>query len=378
MTAPRVTLFRRKAPKQSDDRFYYASQWKLMLIKFRRHRLAMIAVFGLALLYLIALFANFVAPYSPVTRFEQYKSSPPMLVRIYDRATGFQAPFVYGVKLERNKKTLRMESITDYETRIPLSFFGRGEPYKLFGLIESDVHLVQLSTGEPLLLAGSDDMGRDLFSRVIFGSRISLTIGLVGVFMSFLMGVVIGSVSGYFGGVIDNVIQRVIDFLISIPSLPLWMVLSGSLPRTWSTEQTYLAITILLSGLGWCSLARVVRGKILALREEEFVNAARVAGARETRIVFRHLLPSFASYLIVSISLSIPGMILGETSLSFLGLGLQAPAVSWGVLLQDAQNVTAIAHQPWKLIPVFFVILVVLLFNFLGDGLRDAADPYST
>ncbi len=378
MTAPRVNLFQRKAAKKNDDRFYYASQWKLMMLKFKRHRVAMIAVFGLALLYLVALFANFVAPYSAVTRFEAYKSAPPMVVHIYDRGTGFHAPFVYGVKLERNKKTLRMESITDYETRIPLSFFASGEPYKLWGMIETDLHLVQLSTGEPLLLAGSDDMGRDLFSRIIFGSRISLTIGLVGVFMSFLLGIVIGSISGYFGGIIDNVIQRIIDFLISIPSLPLWMVLSGSLPRTWSTEQTYLAITILLSGLGWCALARVVRGKILALREEEFVNAARVAGAKERRIVFRHLLPSFASYLIVSISLSIPSMILGETSLSFLGLGLQAPAVSWGVLLQDAQNVTAVAHQPWKLIPVIFVILVVLLFNFLGDGLRDAADPYST
>jgi peptide/nickel transport system permease protein len=256
-------------------------------------------------------------------------------------------------------------------------FFVHGEPYKMWGLLKGDLHLFGVEGPVPLFLFGSDTMGRDIFSRIIYGARISLSIGLVGVFLSFVLGVIIGSISGYFGGVLDTIIQRIIEFLISIPSLPLWMVLSGVLPRDWSTIKTYFAITILLSVVGWCGLARVVRGKLLSLREEDFVNAARAAGATQGRIILRHLLPGFTSYLIVNITLSIPSMILGETSLSFLGLGLQPPAVSWGVLLQDAQNFVAVAHHPWQLIPVIFVVLTVLLFSFMGDGLRDAADPYT-
>jgi peptide/nickel transport system permease protein len=257
-------------------------------------------------------------------------------------------------------------------------WFVHSEKYKFLGIIPTDVHL--FGTGNPdipILLFGSDNLGRDMFSRIIHGTRISLTIGLVGVLISFVLGLLIGGISGYFGGAVDNFIQRSIDFLISMPQLPLWMALSAALPRNWPVVKTYFAITIVLSIVGWCGLARVVRGKLLALREEDFAMAARAAGASEWRIITKHLLPSFFSYLVVNITLAIPNMIIGETSLSFLGLGMRAPAVSWGVLLQDSQTLITIAQRPWQLIPCLFVIVTVLMFNFLGDGLRDAADPYA-
>jgi len=266
----------------------------------------------------------------------------------------------------------------DTSKKYPIYFFVSGEQYKLFGLLETDLHF--FGTGDPkvpVFLFGADSLGRDLFTRTLYGSRISLSIGLVGVFISFALGLFFGGISGYYGGVVDEVIQRVIDFLISIPTYPLWMTLSAALPRDWPVVKSYFAITVVLSLLGWCGLARVVRGKLLALREEDFVVAARLAGASEFRIIRRHLLPSFASHIVVSITLSIPGMILGETALSFLGLGMQPPAVSWGTLLQDAQTITSVALYPWRLIPCIFVMVAVLSFNFLGDGLRDAADPYS-
>ena len=358
-----------------EEKIYLASQWQLIWWKFKRHKLAMFGGVIVLLLYIIAVFCEFLAPYTPVTRFEGYQNAPPTKIHIIENGK-LQRPFIYGLKRELNTETFQYEFREDTTQKYYICFFSKGEPYKLWEAFPSDKHLFTVE-GAPIFLFGADSMGRCIFSRTFYGARISLSIGLVGVFLSFLLGVVIGGISGYFGGTVDEVIQRIIEFLTSIPTIPLWMALSAALPKDWPVVKTYFAITIILSIVGWCGLARVVRGKLLALREEDFVMAARLVGASEGRIITRHLLPSFTSHLIVSITLSIPSMILGETSLSFLGLGMQPPAVSWGVLLQDAQNIAAVALYPWKLLPSIFVIATVLCFNFLGDGLRDAADPYS-
>ncbi len=360
----------------ADERFYYATQWELIWWRFRRHRLAVISGVLLGLLYLTAIFAEFVSPYTPSMRFDGYQQGPPVRVHMYKEGEGLQRPFIYAVKRELDPETFRYHFVEDESQSYPVRFFVKGEPYKLLGIFPTDRHLFG-TEGPPLLLFGADRLGRDLLSRTLYGARISLSIGLVGVFLSFVLGVLLGGLSGYLGGMVDEVIQRTIDFLISIPALPFWMALSAALPRDWPVIRTYFAITIILSVIGWCGLARVVRGKLLSLREEDYTLAARAAGASHWRIIIKHLLPGFTSHLIVSITLSIPQMILGETALSFIGLGMQPPAVSWGVLLQDAQNIVAIAHQPWMLIPALFVIATVLLFNFVGDGLRDAADPYA-
>jgi peptide/nickel transport system permease protein len=334
----------------------------------------------LILLYLFAIFPEFIAPYGPTTRFPEHPSAPPVRIHFVDSDDHLRWPFVYKRTQALNAKTFRREYTEDPSQAYPIRLFTGGEAYKLWGLIPGSVHLFGTggaSGDAALLLFGSDTLGRDLFSRIIYGARISLTIGLVGVFLSFLLGIIIGGISGYYGGVTDNIIQRAIDFINSIPTLPLWMALSAAVPRDWPVARTYFAITVVLSIIGWCGLARVVRGKLLALREEDFALAARAAGAGEMRIITKHLLPSFFSYLIVSITLSVPNMIIGETSLSFLGLGMRPPAVSWGVLLQDAQQLVTVAQQPWLLIPCIFVIVTVLMFNFVGDGLRDAADPYT-
>lgn len=358
------------------EKLYRASQWRLMAWKLRRHKLAMAGLVTLIGLYLGALLAPFIAPYPPQER-SQYLYMPPQGVHLIDSAQPGLRPFVYGVKQARDPETLALRFTTDPEQRYYIRFFVHATPYKILGLIPGDLHLFGVDAGMRVALLGTDEVGRDLFSRAVIASQLSLSIGLVGVALSFILGVFLGGISGYYGGRIDTTIQQIIIFLSSLPTIPLWMGLSAALPPTWPPAKTYFGITIILSIVGWTGLARVVRGRMLQLREENFVVAARLAGSRDASIIFGHLLPSCMSYLIVSITLAVPGMILGETALSFLGLGLREPAVSWGVLLQQAQNVRTVALHPWLMLPAVLVIVTALAFNFLGDGLRDAADPYA-
>ena len=364
------------ARPELQEEYFLASQWQLMWRKLRRHRLALAGATVLALLYLVAIFAEFFAPHDIFQRHNDYINAPPQLVRVFDEGS-VRLPFVYPLVQTRNEVTLRREYTADTTRRLPLVLFVRGDPYKLWGIFRTNVHFFGTQGGEAFLL-GTDRLGRDMLSRVIHGARISLSIGLVGVFISFVLGCILGGISGYYGGTADLIVQRAIEFIISIPTIPLWMALSAALPANWPALRVYFAITVILALQGWAGLARVVRGKLLELREEDFVMAARIAGQGAGDIIRRHLLPSFMSYLIVNITLAIPGMILGETALSFLGLGLRPPVVSWGVLLKDAQNFRTVAIHPWLLIPGIFVVVTVLMFNFLGDGLRDAADPYTS
>lgn len=355
--------------------FYTASQWRLMWWKFRKHRLAMIAAPVLALLYSMAILAQFLSPALPDTRFTNYKQAPPVPIRVYEKGTGWHVPFIYDMVRETDPHTFKRVFVPDTSKKYPIALLVHGESYSFLGLVETDIHLIG-ANGGPLFLLGTDRLGRDLFTRILYGSRLSLSIGLVGVTLTFTFGLLLGGLSGYLGGIVDTIIQRTIDLIICIPTIPLWLALAAALPRNLTVVQTYLGIVVIMSAINWVSLARVVRGKLLALRGEDFCIAAQLVGASSMRIIWRHLIPSFASYIIVALTLSIPGTILGETALSFLGLGLRPPAVSWGVLLQDCQNLEAIAHHPWQLYPVVWVVVTVLMFNFLGDGLRDAADPY--
>jgi peptide/nickel transport system permease protein len=364
-----------------EERIYVASQWRLMWWKFRKHKLALVSVVLLVALYVIALFCEFFSPYDPNRNNVKYQRCPPQVPRFLSQ-DGFRLrPFVYGMTVTRDPVSLEKKYEIDKERIYPLYFFVRGDPYKLWGVLRSDWHLIGIRADEQdqdatMYLMGSDELGRDMLSRTITGGRISLTIGLVGITVSLTLGVLLGGVSGYYGGAVDTLVQRVIEFLRSVPSLPLWMGLSAAVPPQWSPIKVYFAISVILSLIGWTGLARVVRGRFLALREEDFVMAAKLAGSSELRIILRHMAPSFLSYLIASLTLSIPGMILSETSLSFLGIGIRPPSISWGVLLKDAQALYAITRTPWFAFPGVLIVIAVLSFNFLGDGLRDAADPY--
>jgi peptide/nickel transport system permease protein len=362
-----------------DERLTVASQWQLIWWRFRKHRVAAVSAVLLAIFYLIGLFAEFVAPYDPGQINAQYRYVQPTNVTYFDPDGDFTFwPGVNPLVSSRDPVTLRITYVTDPTVWYPIQFFVHGYEYKLWGLIPMDVHLFGLGADAPptLFLFGTDRLGRDVFTRVIYGARLSLSIGLVGVSLSFVLGITLGGISGYYGGWIDVVVQRVIEFLRSMPQIPLWMALAAAIPPKWPVEYTYFAITIILSLIGWTGLARVVRGRFLSLREEDFVLAARLCGSRQPRIIFRHMLPSFSSHIIASLTLAIPGAILGETALSFLGLGLREPAISWGVLLQDAQNIQAVSLSPWLMMPAVPLIVTIMAFNFFGDGLRDAADPY--
>ncbi|KAA0695661.1 ABC transporter permease [Neorhizobium sp. P12A] len=364
-----------EAMSASQARYHLASQKRLMWWKFKQHRLAVVSGIFLLLLYCTILISEFLAPYGLHTRNVEYIHSPPQQVHFFHDGQ-FIGPFVYGRQMTLDIETLR-RSYTDRPNDVqPIRFFCRGDSYRFWGLIPSNLHLVCPAVGGQMFLLGTDRLGRDVLSRIIYGARISLTIGLIGIAISFVLGIVIGGFAGYHGGVFDLLVQRVIEVLQSLPSLPLWMALAAIMPVTWSPILVYFGITIILGILDWTGLARAVRSKLLSLREEDYVLAAQLMGAKAQRIIGRHLIPGFMSHLIATATISIPGMILGETALSFLGLGLRPPITSWGILLTEAKNVSVIAFYPWLLFPMIPVILVILAFNFLGDGLRDAADPY--
>ena len=366
------------AADANKQRIFVASQWQLMWWRFRKHKVAVasaLVVFGF---YLVVVGADFLAYTDPNASEAQRSLMPPQRVYLFD---GWRfGPYVYAVKGARDLQSFKRVYRADPSEKIPVRLFAKGFEYRLLGLIPTTRHLIGVDGGRDasrtIFLLGTDVQGRDLWSRLMYGTRISLTIGLVGVTMSLVLGVLLGGLSGFYGGIADTLIQRIIEILRSIPTIPLWMGLAAALPRDWSILQVYFAITIIISLLGWTELARVVRGRFLSLREEDFVVSARLAGCGQMRTIFVHMVPSFMSHIIAATTLALPAMIVSETALSFLGLGLRPPAMSWGILLQQAQNVQTVAISPWLMLPAVPVIVVVMAFNFLGDGLRDAADPY--
>jgi len=358
-----------------------ASQWKLMWIAFRRHRLAVFGLIVVGLLYFIAAFAELLAPFDPDASSARAVNHPPQIVRFIkttpDGGWTFQ-PHVYAMAQKRDPITLATTFTSDPSKTVDIEFFGKGAPVRMWGTFEVERRLIApKKSDERFYLIGADRLGRDMLSRIIYGTRISMSIGLVGVLMSLVLGVFLGGISGYFGGWIDASVQRIVEFKLAMPTIPIWLGLSAALPQDWPPTWRYFAITVILSLIGWTELARVVRGRFLALRTEDFVTAARLDGCSQMRVIFRHMLPSMVSHIIASVSLAIPMMIIAETSLSFLGLGLLPPTISWGVLLKEAQNVRTIAEAPWLFSPGVAVCIAVLALNFLGDGLRDAADPYA-
>jgi len=358
------------------------SQWQLIRRRFSKHRLAVVSLWVLGMFAFVALFAGFISPNDPGDVKARYTFAPPQGINFIDRNDdgGWAIrPYVYGYDVEVNPASLSRSFVIAENKKIYLNFFVRSWDYKLFGLIPTDLHLIGPERSrDPFYILGADRLGRDMFSRLAYGTQISLSVGLVGVLMSLILGVIIGGAAGYFGGWFDAVTQRVIEFLRSLPTIPLWMGLAAAMPSGWSPLQVYFAITLILSLLGWTELARVVRGRFLALNGEDYVAAARYDGCSHGRVILRHMVPAFTSHIITAASLAVPGMILAETALSFLGLGLQAPVISWGVLLQEAQNIRTLATAPWLLAPGAAIVIAVLAMNFVGDGLRDAADPYAS
>ena len=367
------------ADARAETRVVVANQWQLIWWKFRKHRLAMFAGAVTIFLYVVAVFAEFFAPYSAGTYSAAHTFIPPQSIKLIQQTDAGPRfyPHINGFTVQVDPESYKRTYVIDESIIYPVGLFVRGEEYELWGLFTTDLHLIGAAQfGDPVYLLGTDRLGRDVLSRTIYGTRVSMSVGLVGVGLSLLLGVILGGISGYYGGIIDNLIQRTIEILRSLPTIPLWMGLSAAIPLTWPPVRVYFAITVLLSLIGWTTLAREVRGRFLSLKTEDFVIAARLDGVRELQIIVRHMVPSMTSHIIASVTLAIPGMILAETALSFLGIGLRPPVVSWGVLLQEAQNVRSIATAPWLLFPGVAVVTAVLAMNFLGDGLRDAADPY--
>lgn len=359
----------------AQRKVYLASQTTLMWWKFKRHRLAVISGVVILAIYLMAAIAEFLAPYNYEKRHSDFIRMPPQSVHLFHEGS-FVGPFTYGTIYNLNLENLKREYTEDRTTIHRLRFFCEGDSYRFWGMIECNRHLVCAGEGGTLFLLGTDRLGRDMLSRILIGARISLTIGLIGITISFVLGIVIGGLAGYYGGLFDLVVQRAIEIIQSLPHIPIWLALASIMPPHWSPLVVYFGITVILGLMDWTGLARSVRSKLLSLREEDYVLAAQLMGARTPRIVFRHLVPGFMSHLIASATITIPTMILGETALSFLGLGLRPPITSWGVMLNEAQNINVVALYPWLITPVIPVVLVILAFNFLGDGLRDAADPY--
>ena len=364
-----------EALSPEQERYYLASQWRLMWWKLKRHRLAVISGGFLLAMYASILVSEVLAPYNLHTRHVDFIYAPPQSIHLFDKGR-FVGPFVYGTTYRLNMENLKREYTENTKEVYPLRFFCSGDSYDFWGLTTARLHVVCPAAGGTLFILGTDRLGRDVLSRIIYGARISLTIGIIGITISFVLGMTIGGVAGYYGGWVDMIVQRLIEILQSFPQIPLWMALSAVLPVTWSPILIYFGITMILAMIDWTGLARAVRSKLLALREEEYCMAAQLMGARPGRIIGRHLMPGFMSHLIASATLSIPTMILGETALSFLGIGLRPPITSWGVLLNEAQNINVVALYPWLILPAVPVVLIILAFSFFGDGLRDAADPY--